>query len=128
MSRIRGLTVDVEDPLPPINGDPARYDLLKKETVLMTVLAQDPSVLDRGGPVRAGIAVPAERLQRGPRGHHAVRTPSRRVTTRRSQRVCLRRLGVVRASVCADSAFFPCLFAPTRRCLRVCLRRLGVRG
>ncbi len=69
MSRNQGLTVDVEEPLPPINGDPARYDLLKKETVLMTVLAQDPSVLDRGGPVRAGIAVPAERLQRGPRGH-----------------------------------------------------------
>ncbi|MFL6129500.1 MAG: hypothetical protein ACJ73E_10595 [Mycobacteriales bacterium] len=35
----------------------------------MTVLAQDPSVLDRAGPVRAEIPVPAERLQRGPRGH-----------------------------------------------------------
>ncbi len=69
MSRTRGFTDDVEDPLPPVGDDPARYDLLTKETVLMTVLAQDPSVTDRGGPVRAGIAVPAERLQRGPRGH-----------------------------------------------------------
>lgn len=46
-----------------------RPNLLAQETVLMTVLAQDPSVLDRGGPVRAEIPVPAERLQRGPRGH-----------------------------------------------------------
>ncbi|HZB20295.1 MAG TPA: hypothetical protein VE463_10705 [Blastococcus sp.] len=44
-------------------------NLLTQETVLMTVLAQDPSVLERAGPVRAEIAVPAERLQRGPRGH-----------------------------------------------------------
>jgi hypothetical protein len=35
----------------------------------MTVLAQDPSVLDRAGPVCTEMAVPAERLQRGPRGH-----------------------------------------------------------
>ena len=75
MSRNQGLTVDVEEPLPPINGDPARYDLLKKETVLMTVLAQDPSILDRGGPVRAGIAVPAERVHRGPRGHRFLALP-----------------------------------------------------
>jgi hypothetical protein len=46
-----------------------RRNLLTQETVLMTVLAQDPAVLDRAGPVRAEIAVPAERLQRGPRGH-----------------------------------------------------------
>jgi hypothetical protein len=44
-------------------------NLLLQETVRMTVLAQDPSVLERAGPVRAEIAVPAERLQRGPRGH-----------------------------------------------------------
>jgi hypothetical protein len=44
-------------------------NLLTQETVLMTVLAQDPSVLEHAGPVRAEIAVPAERLQRGPRGH-----------------------------------------------------------
>ena len=69
MSRIRGFTVDVEEPLPAVGDDPERYDLLTKETVVMTVLAQDPSIVDRGGPVRAGIAVPAERLQRGPRGH-----------------------------------------------------------
>ncbi len=35
----------------------------------MTVLAQDPSVADVHGPVRAAISVPAGRLQRGPRGH-----------------------------------------------------------
>jgi hypothetical protein len=69
MGRTRDFTVDVVEPLPPVDGDPARYTLLTKETVLMTVLAQDPSVVDRGGPVRAGLAVPAERLQRGPRGH-----------------------------------------------------------
>ena len=69
MSRNRGFTVDVESSLPPVGDDPVRYDLLTKETVVMTVLAQDPSVVDVGGPVRAGIAVPAERLQRGPRGH-----------------------------------------------------------
>jgi hypothetical protein len=69
MSRIRSFTVDVEEPLPGVDDDPVRYDLLTKETVLMTVLAQDPSIVDGGGPVRAGIAVPAERLQRGPRGH-----------------------------------------------------------
>ena len=44
-------------------------NLLTQETVLMTVLAQDPSVVDPRGPVRARIPVPAERLQRGPRGH-----------------------------------------------------------
>jgi hypothetical protein len=69
MRRVRGITLDVEDPLPPVDGDPARYTLLTKETVVMTVLAQDPSVVDRGGPVRAGLAVPADRLQRGPREH-----------------------------------------------------------
>lgn len=57
----QGFTVDV--------ADRERRTLLAKETVLMTVLAQDPSIMDRGGPVRAAIAVPAERLQRGPRGH-----------------------------------------------------------
>ncbi|HWM05848.1 MAG TPA: hypothetical protein VNP92_26195 [Actinophytocola sp.] len=46
-----------------------RYNLLTKETVLMTVLAQDPSVVDSKGPVRTAIPVPASRLQRGPRGH-----------------------------------------------------------
>jgi hypothetical protein len=46
-----------------------RRNLLTQETVLMTVLAQDPSVVDRAGPVRAEIPVPAERLARGPRGH-----------------------------------------------------------
>ena len=69
MSRTRDFTVDVVEPLPPVDGNPARYTLLTKETVVMTVLAQDPSVVDGGGPVRAGLAVPAERLQRGPRGH-----------------------------------------------------------
>src|SRR5215212_5644137 len=50
------------EPPPPAN-------LLSQETVLMTVLAQDPLVTDRRGPARARIPVPAERLQRGPRGH-----------------------------------------------------------
>jgi hypothetical protein len=44
-------------------------NLLTQDTVLMTVLAQDPLVKDTTGPVRAAITVPAERLQRGPRGH-----------------------------------------------------------
>src|SRR3954462_7892557 len=44
-------------------------NLLLQETVPMTVLAQDPSVVGPRGPVRALIPVPAERLQRGPRGH-----------------------------------------------------------
>jgi len=44
-------------------------NLLLQETVPMTVLAQDPSVVGPQGPVRALIPVPAERLQRGPRGH-----------------------------------------------------------
>ena len=35
----------------------------------MTVFAQDPLVVDDGGPVLARVTVPAERLQRGPRGH-----------------------------------------------------------
>jgi hypothetical protein len=47
----------------------SRYNLLTQEAVPMTVLAQDPSVVDDHGPVRAEISVPAERLQRGPRGH-----------------------------------------------------------
>jgi hypothetical protein len=46
-----------------------RRNLLTQDTVLMTVLAQDPTVAGRTGPVRAEVAVPAGRLQRGPRGH-----------------------------------------------------------
>lgn len=46
-----------------------RYNLLTQETVLMTVLAQDPSVVDGNGPVRARIPVPAGRLRPGPQGH-----------------------------------------------------------
>ena len=44
-------------------------NLLEQETVLMTVLAQDPSVVGPDGPVLARIPVPAERLLPGPRGH-----------------------------------------------------------
>jgi len=44
-------------------------NLLEQETVMMTVLAQDPSVVDAGGPVIASLPVPADRLQRGPRSH-----------------------------------------------------------
>ncbi|MFI5735472.1 hypothetical protein ACIA49_35510 [Kribbella sp. NPDC051587] len=48
---------------------PAR-NLLVHDTVLMTAFAQDPIVMDAQlGPLFAQIAVPAERLQRGPRGH-----------------------------------------------------------
>jgi hypothetical protein len=47
---------------------PAR-NLLEQETVLMTVFAQDPSVVDLRGPVLARIPVPADRFQRGPRSH-----------------------------------------------------------
>jgi hypothetical protein len=58
--------VEVVDATPTTAPHP---NLLTQETVLMTVLAQDPSVIDDGGPVRAAISVPAGRLQRGPRGH-----------------------------------------------------------
>jgi hypothetical protein len=44
----------------------ATRNLLTQETVPMTVLAQDPSVGNR--PVATTIAVPAERLEPGPRG------------------------------------------------------------
>src|SRR3954468_9814276 len=51
--------------------DPAADDrnLLAQETVPMTVLAQDPSIVDADGPIRTALPVPAGRLQRGPRGH-----------------------------------------------------------
>jgi hypothetical protein len=50
---------------------PAAVDrnLLAQETVPMTVLAQDPSIVDAGGPIRAAIPVPTDRLARGPSGH-----------------------------------------------------------
>jgi hypothetical protein len=50
---------------------PAEEDrnLLTQEAVAMTVLAQDPSIVDDDGPIRAAIPVPAGRLQRGPSGH-----------------------------------------------------------
>lgn len=45
-------------------------NLLRHATVPMTVFAQDPIVMDASkGPIFAQVAVPAERLQRGPRGH-----------------------------------------------------------
>lgn len=45
-------------------------NLLRHDTVMMTVFAQDPIVMDSTkGPIFAQIAVPAERMQRGPRGH-----------------------------------------------------------
>ncbi len=49
-------------------NEPSR-NLLRQETVLMTVLAQDPSVPDGHLPLAARIPVPADRLQRGPRSH-----------------------------------------------------------
>lgn len=48
--------------------EPSR-NLLRHESVLMTVLAQDPAVLDGDRPLVAQIPVPADRLQRGPRNH-----------------------------------------------------------
>src|SRR4051794_20192270 len=44
----------------------ADRNLLAQETVSMTVLAQDPSIVDDGGPIRVAIPVPAGRLARGP--------------------------------------------------------------
>lgn len=41
-------------------------NLLAQATVPMTVLAQDPDVTGRRGPVKVGIPVPSSRLQRGP--------------------------------------------------------------
>src|SRR3954463_2764429 len=41
-------------------------NLLAQETVSMTVLAQDPSIVDDGGPIRVAIPVPAGRIARGP--------------------------------------------------------------
>ncbi|NYJ06610.1 hypothetical protein GGQ55_002888 [Geodermatophilus daqingensis] len=55
------LVVDVV----PAAGD---RNLLTQETVAMTVLAQDPTIVDDGGPIRAPIPVPAGRLERGPCG------------------------------------------------------------
>jgi len=53
----------------PTRTPPVR-NLLRQDTVSMTVFAQDPIVMDaKKGPLFAQIAVPAERLQRGPRGH-----------------------------------------------------------
>src|SRR3712207_328577 len=44
-------------------------NMLTQATVPMTVLVQDPLASDRAGPVTVALPVPAERLQRGPRGH-----------------------------------------------------------
>ena len=70
MSRIRSFTVDVEEPLPSVGDDPERYDLLTKETVVMTVLAQDPSIVDRRRARAApGSRCPPSGSSAGPRGH-----------------------------------------------------------
>jgi hypothetical protein len=63
--------VDIEeDPgTSPPSVRPERQNLLRQDTVTMTVLAQDPSVRSVEGPVLARIPVPADRLQRGPRNH-----------------------------------------------------------
>ena len=44
----------------------AERNLLAQETVPMTVLAQDPSITDDGGPIRVALPVPAGRLAHGP--------------------------------------------------------------
>jgi hypothetical protein len=44
-------------------------NLLAQATVPMTVLAQDPDITGRKGPVTVGIPVPSSRLQRGPANH-----------------------------------------------------------
>lgn len=55
------------DPLP--TGADVQ-SLRERQTVLMTVLAQDPQVRDAAGrPVTAQVAVPADRLEPGPRSH-----------------------------------------------------------
>src|SRR3954451_20557393 len=44
----------------------ADRNLLAQETVSMTVLAQDPSIVDDDGPIPVAIPVPAGRIARGP--------------------------------------------------------------
>lgn len=44
-------------------------NLLRRDKVKMTVLAQDLDIVDGRGPVRAQLAIPAERLSPGPRSH-----------------------------------------------------------
>jgi hypothetical protein len=67
--------VDVVDPVDVVDAadqSAARRrpgNLLRQSTVAMTVVAQDPLVVDADGPILAQVAVPAERFQRGPRGH-----------------------------------------------------------
>ncbi len=61
-----------DQPDPPSPGtarSEAAFNMLRHDTVLMTVLAQDPTVMGLRGPVLARIPVPADRLQRGPRNH-----------------------------------------------------------
>jgi hypothetical protein len=50
-------------------GPEQTRNLLHQETVLMTVLAQDPIVVNRAGPIVDQIPVPADRVQLGPRNH-----------------------------------------------------------
>lgn len=54
---------------PTFQGRPPERNLLRRDAVTMTVLAQDPTVRDARGPVLAGVPVPADRLQRGPCNH-----------------------------------------------------------
>jgi len=60
-------------------------NMLTQATVPMTVLVQDPLAGDRAGPVTVALPVPAERLQRGPRGHrfHVVDVALGRLEARR---------------------------------------------
>ena len=62
--------VDEKKRAPRGGEPPPQPNLLTQSSVTMTVFAQDPLVVDAvGGPVLAQVSVPAERLQRGPRGH-----------------------------------------------------------
>jgi hypothetical protein len=53
--------------VPPVPAHPSRADIPTRH---WTVLAQDPSVLGKGGvALTTTVEVPAERLERGPKGH-----------------------------------------------------------
>ena len=53
--------------VPPVAAHPSRADIPTRH---WTVLAQDPSVLGKGGTaLTTTVEVPAERLERGPKGH-----------------------------------------------------------
>ncbi|HEY0167639.1 MAG TPA: hypothetical protein VGB75_11420 [Jatrophihabitans sp.] len=53
----------------PSFSKPGHFDLLKLDTAPMTVLAQDPEIIEADQPITVQIPVPAGRLQPGPANH-----------------------------------------------------------